>query len=110
MADNVKTYPRVLVVTADPISRQTGLGITMSNLFQGWPKGKIAQVVAYPSRPDPDICDNFWQVSSSDVPLDNMFRSFFQKMISKKTVFQQNLSQAESEKTTILIDSRMKRA
>lgn len=78
-----RRYPKVLVVTADPIARKTGLGITMCNLFHGWPKNRIAQVTASPNQPDPLICDNFWMINSTDVPLDRIFRGMATRFLSK---------------------------
>ena len=37
-------YPNVLLVNSEPISAATATGITMSNLFAGWPTEKLAQV------------------------------------------------------------------
>jgi len=37
-------YPRVLIINGESISATTATGITMSNLFAGWPAEQLAQV------------------------------------------------------------------
>ena len=41
----VGAYPRVLIVNGEPIAALSATGITLSNLFGGWPLEKLAQVV-----------------------------------------------------------------
>ncbi|MFI2711455.1 glycosyl transferase family 1 [Micromonospora sp. NPDC018662] len=54
-------FPRVLVVGHTPFSRSTGTAMTLSNLFTGWPKDRLAQV--YTSTritPSTDVCENYY--------------------------------------------------
>ena len=37
-------FPRVLVISPIRFNQQTGSGVTMSNLFRGWPRDAIAQI------------------------------------------------------------------
>ena len=60
-------FPKVLVVSAAPISRVDATGITMSNLFAGWPSDRIAQIYDSPIAPDPAYCAKSWRFSSNDI-------------------------------------------
>jgi len=62
-----KFYPRVLLVNVEPISRRYATGITMGNLFRGWPKDRIAQIYCDDSEPDTDICDRSWHLEIEDL-------------------------------------------
>jgi len=60
-------FPKVLVVSAAPINRVDATGITMSNLFAGWPIDRIAQIYDSPSAPDPAYCTRVWRFSGDDI-------------------------------------------
>lgn len=60
-------FPKVLVVSAAPINRVDATGITMSNLFAGWPIDRIAQIYDSTSAPDPAYCTRVWRFSSNDI-------------------------------------------
>jgi glycosyltransferase involved in cell wall biosynthesis len=77
---NPDDYPKVLVVNASAIFPKTATGITLVNLFQGWPKDRIAQVYDDLNPPCQEICPRAWRVSTDDVPLDRAVR----KMLGKK--------------------------
>ncbi len=38
------SYPRVLIISPVKFNQQTGSGVTMGNLFRGWPMDSIAQI------------------------------------------------------------------
>jgi glycosyltransferase involved in cell wall biosynthesis len=42
------SLPRVLIVNGEPASAATGTGLTLGHLFQGWPRGRFAQVYTTP--------------------------------------------------------------
>ena len=59
--------PRVLIF-GQPFNNLTGGGITLSNLFKGWPRDKLAvvatgHVLYYAS---PDMCDNYYQLGDEE--------------------------------------------
>lgn len=60
------SYPRVLVICGEPFNRKTATGITMSNLFRGWPPDRIAQIYSSSMRPDTSVCSVFWKLSAYD--------------------------------------------
>jgi glycosyltransferase involved in cell wall biosynthesis len=68
-------YPRVLVVSASVFGRSSGTGITLSNLFAGWPRDRLAQLYAEDRTPDPDMCETFRIFQPRDAPVEyHLFR------------------------------------
>jgi glycosyltransferase involved in cell wall biosynthesis len=63
----ISTYPRVLIF-GQPFNNYSGGGITLTNLFKGWPKDKIA--VAYLghglSNITTDICGTYYQLGKEE--------------------------------------------
>lgn len=55
------------MVSAAPINRIDATGITMSNLFSGWPIDRIAQIYDSPIAPDPAYCANARRFSGADI-------------------------------------------
>ena len=62
-------YPRVLVVDASPFSRHFNNGIVKSNLFQGWPKKALAQIVYSNVQPGFDVCEQYWVLRKTSILL-----------------------------------------
>ncbi|HBO45119.1 MAG TPA: hypothetical protein DD670_14550 [Planctomycetaceae bacterium] len=57
-------YPRVLVVNGQPFWQGCGTGLTLMNLFKGWPKDRLACLHTSPkARPEPAFCR--WQYALS---------------------------------------------
>lgn len=59
-------YPRVLVV-GQPFDRTTGGGITLSNLFEGWPRERLAAVVVSDSDLTFDVCDHYYVLGTEEM-------------------------------------------
>lgn len=57
-------YPRILLINGQAIGQKSGVGSTLANLFRGWPKDRIAQIVPIKSEPDETICRNNWYLRS----------------------------------------------
>lgn len=60
--------PKVLILN-QPFVTNTGGGITMSNLFSGWDKDKLAVTClgyVLTKEIDPDICNNYYQLGSEE--------------------------------------------
>jgi glycosyltransferase involved in cell wall biosynthesis len=61
-------YPKVLILI-QPFNNNTGGGITLTNLFQGWPKDKLA-VACLPAlvstHTNTDICDMYYQLGEKE--------------------------------------------
>ena len=71
--------PRVLVVTSNNFNLQGGGGITLTNLFRGWPMDRLANVHEDPTAPDHTVCSRFFRLTHQEVrwawPLSMMERS-----------------------------------
>lgn len=67
--------PRVLVLSAASLSREGATGITLSNLFQGWPHEKLAQIFGERTPPDPSICVNSYPFFSNRIPIVRVMKS-----------------------------------
>ncbi|MEU7757012.1 glycosyl transferase family 1 [Micromonospora sp. NPDC049171] len=70
-------YPRVLVVSAAVFDRSTGTGITLSNLFTGWPGDRLAQLYAEDRAPGPDAVGRFARFAPRNAPVEyHLFRQW----------------------------------
>ena len=58
-------YPRVLIV-GERFESMTGGGITLTQLFRGWPPDRIAVLSDYASFPQNEVCGNYYYVGSSE--------------------------------------------
>lgn len=58
-------YPRVLVV-GQAFDRSSGGGITLSNLFEGWPRDRLANVVLSGVPITRDVCDRFYGLGTRE--------------------------------------------
>lgn len=75
-------YPRVLIVAGGPMSRRSGAGITVSNLFERWPKDCLAQVYMGDEEPDSRICAQTFRLGGRCAPFDFYVR----KLLGKHTL------------------------
>ena len=62
---NNNGHPRVLIISDATWADENNIGNTFSNLFEDWPKDKIAMVYARPDLPNTVVCDNFFQISEN---------------------------------------------
>lgn len=60
-------FPRVLIVSHNPLSATANNGKTMAMLFTGWPTDRLAQLFVYPATPDSPVCVRYWRVTESDL-------------------------------------------
>lgn len=60
-------YPRLLVISNNSFSRTSSNGRTLGNLFQGWPKARLAQFCISTTEPDIDVCENYFLLTDRDV-------------------------------------------
>jgi len=60
-------YPNILFITPCAFSKETGGGITFTNLFNGWPKDKIATIHSDNTNLDFTICNKFYKLSSKEI-------------------------------------------
>ncbi len=55
-------YPRVAIVSANPLTPAVSNGLLMRSLFAGWPEGRLAQVcfpIASTATPPLDVCQDY---------------------------------------------------
>ena len=60
-------FLNVLVINGEPFNDITATGITMSNLFKGWPRDRIFQIYTANVVPNSNICANNLRLSSRDL-------------------------------------------
>jgi len=70
-----KEYPRVLVVNHDPFNTERNNGMTMSNLFRGWPKDRLAEIYLSGIAPSFEVCSKYWAITEYGVLLGTLGRS-----------------------------------
>lgn len=58
-------YPRVLVISTVSFNLEAGGGVTMSNLFKGWPQDRIAQIYSFGVKnKDMSVCRTYYHIPS----------------------------------------------
>ena len=62
-------YPRVLFVTSHAFNHLTGGGVTFSNLFQGWPRDRLATVHNDVVATADDVCDRYYVLGRRELDL-----------------------------------------
>lgn len=60
-------YPRIMVIDPTPFNRTRNNGIIKSNLFQGWPKDRLAQIDYSNIEPGFDVCSRYWNLKKLDI-------------------------------------------
>jgi glycosyltransferase involved in cell wall biosynthesis len=66
---NTDWFPKVVVLCDEPINKVSGGGVTMGNLFRGWPKDRLGQVFAHHRfEIDTDICENYLRLGDHKMP------------------------------------------
>lgn len=58
-------FPRVLIV-GQSFDTLTGGGITMSNLFKGWPKDRLAAISDMKYYPNAEICNQYYRLGDQE--------------------------------------------
>ena len=62
-------FPRILVVTSNNFNLTTGGGITLTNLFRGWPAARIANLHEDTQREDAGVCQRFYRLTGREIRL-----------------------------------------
>lgn len=101
---------RVLLVSHNALGKENNMARTLENQFKGFESSHIAQLFFSDEEPDSDYCNNYFQISDSDV-----FRSIFfreevgckvtnQKYINKKDVWiKKNIREKGKKRSLIYI-------
>lgn len=61
-----ETYPKVLIVNTQAFNYASGPGITLSNLFRGWPKDSLATIHDDNIPTTTDVCDKYYPLSNEE--------------------------------------------
>jgi hypothetical protein len=82
----MKIYPRVLLVNVEPISEQYATGITMGNLFRGWPLECIAQIYVDDSVPNNIVCKKSFKLNFEDLKMPGLIKHKYRSIQKSKAV------------------------
>lgn len=98
------TYPKVLII-GQVIDKKNGSGITLSNLFKGWPKDKLAVATSIYLNNDLDfsICETYYQLGYNNkqhpFPLNIFHPKIRCGIIDKNRSIKQNTQNAKPRKS-----------
>lgn len=71
------SYPKVLVISPVKFNQETGSGVTMSNLFKGWPLQKIAQIHSENyTTADLSVCNTYYDLPYYQIRKSNRITTF----------------------------------
>lgn len=70
------------MVCGDPFSTHNGTGLTMTNLFRGWPPEGIAQVYTSLIPPSMGVCSRYWRLDLSDLGVPAWTRRLLKRLAS----------------------------
>lgn len=80
-------YPRVLVINGEPFSVTSATGITMSNLFRGWPIDRLAQIYTAGIAADDSVCSQSWRLSSRNLYGISLVDGFLPRFLANEPRF-----------------------
>lgn len=63
----MKSYPRVLVISHNVFSEQSGMGKTLANLLSCVPEENLAQMYFHAEIPTIHVCENYLRITDGDV-------------------------------------------
>jgi hypothetical protein len=59
-------YPRLLIINSHSFNDYKGGGITLKNLFTGWPKDRFAIAHFDDAPPTPGVCENYYRLGYNE--------------------------------------------
>ena len=68
-------FPRLLFVTPHAFNHVMGGGITFTNLFQGWPKDRLACVHSNSVPTSDDVCDQYYQLGQAELDIASLLQA-----------------------------------
>jgi hypothetical protein len=86
--------PKVLLINYLPINNQCAVGFTLSNLFKGWPKDRIAQIYIYDAELDRSVCERSYQLDFCDLRINLPLKLFLASRFSRRSHRQSALGKA----------------
>ena len=79
-----RNLPKILVISASSISRHCATGITLCNLFSGYPADRIAQIYDDTVDPDSVCCGRHFRFSSADIPMVGAGKRLLRRLRSQR--------------------------
>lgn len=58
---------KILIISHNPISTYNNMGKTIKSLFSQFEKEELCQLYIYPSIPDCDVCNSYFQITDIDI-------------------------------------------
>jgi len=92
------TYPKVLIL-GQFFHKKSGSGITMTNLFMGWDKDRIAVAASELINPDYSVCENYYNLGESEIERGFPFNLLMRNDVSKSGVVRQKAGQNQQSNT-----------
>lgn len=88
--NDIKTYPKVLVISHNCFSTSGSNGRTLGNFFVNWPKEAIAQFFIFNEIPDSSVCENYFRVTDTEA-----LKAFYKgseagRIVRNETLFKQD--------------------
>ncbi|MDR1384747.1 MAG: hypothetical protein LBJ67_13015 [Planctomycetaceae bacterium] len=96
-----KNYPRVLICNATALHKGSGTAITLCNLFQNYPRDKMALLSSDRMSADVSVCKNSWQLKASTNSMIAFFRNIAE-YYSKNSIIKNDSSNNETNKKIVL--------
>jgi glycosyltransferase involved in cell wall biosynthesis len=102
MATNMyRDYPKVLII-GQSFDRITGGGITLSNLFAGWDRNRIAVVSFNIDTTQTSICTNCYQIGNDEKRWCFPFNYLERKVVSGSTAYSKQHSDTKHSNTQVV--------
>lgn len=99
--EETSKYPRILIVSVNPLSTTSNNGKTIASFFESYPKEKLAQLYFHREIPTSNVCQNYYKISDED-----MINNFFRK--NKKYGKQVSLKSTETRLIPKNINDKLK--
>lgn len=65
--EETSKYPRILIVSVNPLSTTSNNGKTIASFFESYPKEKLAQLYFHREIPTSNVCQNYYKISDEDM-------------------------------------------
>ncbi len=98
----MKSYPRVLIISHNPLSDSQNNGKTLKNFFIGWPQDSIAQLYFSQDTPSFSICNNYFQITDLEI-----LKSLLNKSIEVGQIITLNNIEANNKDKEIVSNNWM---
>lgn len=73
---------KVLIISHNPLTTYHNMGKTLLSLFSGFKREELCQLYIYPSLPDVEACNSYFQITDKDV-----LRSYYRFSVKGKEIF-----------------------